>query len=277
MNQTDRNSTEPSAGSSERNERFLNRLSEGAVRAVVWAIVGAFFALLFKAFYVLAGYWQLSAPQLIVSGTMATVIAALIYGSMRLAVLIAAFASVFSVAFLITQGDNFEPAAFLGYCLLLGLVVGALYGWLATSSRIGYADAKILAGLSAGLASSSLYWLLMPFLGVENPAWAIAVLCPIAGLLYVTLVPAIVRRVPNLLPAFGDGAVIGSGISLFVGLFIWIMAGAVDSTIIASMGGVIEQILADLPLAMCGGVLGGFLAGFLSGVSGKGPPDMNDL
>jgi hypothetical protein len=270
MNQNTPSEQEPPTASRflEAQPEWVYRSREGLIRAVVWAFIGAFYALLFKTFYVLAWYWSLPVPQIIFGGTAATAVAALIYASMRLAVIISLFSSVFSVGYLVTHIDAFDPSRYLAYVVLLGVAVGTLYGILAKTSRIGYADAKILAGLLAGLITSSAYWLLAEWLGRLEPGWAIAILCPLAGWLYVFLTPYTIRTCGVLLPPTGDGMVVGAGISLFVGLCMWIMAGAVDEQIVASTSGIIEEILIGLPIALGGGIVGGFLAGFLSGALG---------
>jgi hypothetical protein len=249
---------------------IADRLKEGTVRGVVWGFVGILFGSLFLGIYQVALAWGGPLHPFVVAGTLATGFGALIYGSMRLAVIIAILCAPLSVVLLIQADDSAGLLALVLPTALSGALIGSLYGLFAQRSRIYRADAKTLTGLAAGaLVALPGILLIQHFeLPITIP-WSVALLCPIAGLVYTQLVEHFLSRFENLLPPAADGALVGLAVAAYVGLGLWLIAGYVDPLILHQHAAIGNAILEQLPSAMIGGMCGGFLGGFMGGISGR--------
>ena len=115
-----------------------------------------------------------------------------------------------AIGYLLARQPSAHATILIG--AVVGLIVGTLYGWQEKRSRICCADAKILAGLLAGIAAS-LFALILGLLFEElvYPKSAMAI-APIAILVYVTATPWFVRRCQLIVPAAVDGAIVGLGV-----------------------------------------------------------------
>lgn len=250
------------------------RINEAAVRAAVWGFVGLFFGVLYLLFVVFIEQWGWPVDPRLAAGIIAGTIGALIYGSMRLAVIVAIVVSLICL-FLFT---NVAGAVAVERLLLLlvpvGALIGALYGGFQRRSdcygpdcsRVYRADAKGVAGLVSGAGASMLYFSVIPHFASPPFALTVAVLCVVGGLLYVAVLPFCLRRFTELLPPAGDGAVVGAGAALFVGLFYFVLVGGIEPELVGALAGASERIHASLLDAVLGGVLGSGAAGFLRGL-----------
>jgi hypothetical protein len=133
-------------------------------------------------------------------------------------------------------------------------------------SRVNRADAKTLAGFSAGWLASLVYLLLINLTAPLSIAAIVALLCPLTGLIYVTLVPGFIKLYDNLLPAVGDGLIVGVGVSGFIALSLFVMIGSIDNEVAGPFSSALEVIHGNLPGAAVGGIIGAGLAGILSGL-----------
>ena len=193
-------------------------------RGLVWAFTGALYAAMFVPVFEVTertlALWL--APVL--ATVAATAGGALVYSSSQLAVQIAIFSNIAVFVYLIVSGVVVSP---LGPTLVgsgVGVVAGAIYGFMVKESRIYRADAKLMAGLVAGAAVSvlGLGWVLV--LG-DRLVWLIALLAPISGMVYLKFAGKFVERFAGLLPPFMDGAIAGLVIGGFIGFGLWLAAG----------------------------------------------------
>ncbi len=245
------------------------------MRGIIWGFIGILFGSLFVILLNLSKSISGPIPPLIIAGTLSAGVGALIYGSMRLAVLVAAFCAPLSVMILVASHQATNPFFMVVATGSLGAVVGAFYGAFARSSRVYRADAKALAGLTAGLLVSGGYAVMTLLLGISLPiSLQVALLCPLTGLLYTWLVVPFIPRFENLLPPIGDGALAGFGAALFIGFSMWLVAGHIDIQVTAGYTATVDAILLQLPGAAIGGMLGAFLGGFVGGLAGMGWQDL---
>lgn len=248
---------------------WLNRPKEALIRGVIWGFVGILFGSLFVTVYHVALPWKEQVSPLMVAGVLSAGLGALIYGSMRLAVIIAAFCSVLAVGLLVIAEDLADPMHLLLRVGLLGLVVGALYGAFARNSRVHRADAKTITGLVSGVLVSGLLLGLMGLLEVElSIGWTVALLCPLVGLVYTRLVEWFIVWFEHLLPPVGDGALVGLGVASYIAVGLWLVAGYIDPLLLGSYASDAADILGQLPAAVLGGMSGGFIGGFIGGMLG---------
>lgn len=246
------------------------RLIEAAVRSVIWGFVGALYGMLFVAATELSRIHLPQIDPMIPAGVVATGLGALIYGSMRLAVIVAALCSMSSVFFLIDSGGTIEPLRMTLAIGLLGAVIGAFYGCLARRSRVYRADAKLLAGLFAGCVGSLILYFIMELAQFPlSPAWQVAILCPATGLVYTQVIEGFLRLFENSLPTAGDGALVGLAVASFIGFGLWLVAGYVTPEMAGQHTRLASAILQGLPTSVIAGLTGGALGGFLGGLAGK--------
>ena len=210
----------------------LMQLEETALRAAVWAFVGIVFGFIFV---VVSAYLQgvvHPALQLLAASTGAAGLTALFYGSMRLTVMVANFNFIAMVVY--TWGNeqlSLEPLIYVG--AFVGITVGAVYGAKDKKSRVFCAEAKIVAGLLAGLMAAVLGLVPLLFVfGLERP-WVAMLVGPAATLIYVTTAWWFVQRCHRFLPPVLDGALVGLGVGSATGLLFMIMAGTIDSGLLA--------------------------------------------
>ena len=88
---------------------FKHRAKEALVRGAIWAFIGSLYAMLFTFFASLTEYWQLPADPVFLAGILAGTIGALIYSSMRLAVLMTVIISPISIFYFIFSGRPVGP------------------------------------------------------------------------------------------------------------------------------------------------------------------------
>ena len=241
------------------------RSREALIRATIWAFVGSLYGMIFIFFHHLAVHWDLSIPPVLIACTLAATIAALIYSSMRLAVIVTPISSVACLFYVVSNGSQISLLNLTLSTALIGSVAGAVYGLKARDSRVFRADAKTLSGVCAGAIVAVVIFLLGEVLPGLSMSLTIALACLLTGTLYVTFAPFFVRRFHELLPAVGDGAMVGAGTSVFIALLFFIMITGVTPETAGSLQPLTEQIRASFSAGAFGGMLGGGLSGLLSG------------
>jgi hypothetical protein len=245
---------------------FLLRLREAGIRGGIWAFIGLLYAVLFVFFVVFSPRWAIPADPFFVAAVLAATIGALIYSSMRLAVLMAGLLFPISIILFTLGGGALDLLRLLSIMLPAGVLMGAVYGYFSRGSRIRCADAKTLAGFSVGVLVGLLYMLLSARLQGVSLTWLVAIMSPLTGLLYVMVVPTFIRLYNDLLPPLGDGALVGGFVAVFISICSFVMASSVDTGMAGNLVPEVEQVLERLPAAMLGGVLGSGLAGVVSGL-----------
>jgi hypothetical protein len=253
---------------------LLGRSREAGVRGLIWAFIGTLYGLLFVFFLVLANGWEHQVNPYFVAGVLAGTIGALIYSSMRLAVLMAILITPISSMVLLITGTPMDPISLILIIGLVGGIIGGLYGRYSTASRVHRADAKTLAGFCAGFLVS-LGYLIMSSTRQDIPlVWVVGFMCPLTGGLYVLFVPTFIKYFDNLLPSEVDGALVGIGVSVFISLLIFVMMNSINTESAGTYLPQIEQIQALLPQAVVGGLSGGGIAGLISGLLFKNWQDL---
>lgn len=199
------------------------------LRSLAWVFAGIAFGFIFVVSgEVLRGAvgdpWRMALATVIASA-----MTSLAYGSMRLTVIVANV--MLGVLVLYFAFDD-QPGQLSLVSIMLasagiGALVGGVYGWRETRSHVWCADAKIVAGLVAGLAPALLA-LLLPSFGLNEAALhpeIVAILAPLAGVVYVMRAGWFVAHCHRLLPRVGDGILVGMGVGVVTGLLFLVMAG----------------------------------------------------
>lgn len=255
------------------------RFNEAVMRGLVWAFVGLFFGALHGLFLVFAEAWGWPVDPRLAAGTVAGGVSALIYGSVRLAVVVATAVSLVC-ALLFIAVDAFSDGGAMPLWLLLvvvvpmGALIGGIYGatqrrsdcFGADCSRVFRADAKGVAGLAAGAIAA----LLFSFIELPGPGITVALLCAATGYLYMSLLPFCLRHFTELLPPTGDGVLVGAGVSLFIGLLFFVLVGDVEPAVVGPYAEAAARVHGLLAPMSLGGALGAGVGGFLLGLR-RGP------
>jgi hypothetical protein len=236
------------------------------IRGAIWAFIGLLYGMLFVFFSAFAEYWKLPINPHLFAGVLSGTLGALIYSSMRLAVLMTVIISPICIFYFIFADKPINLTMILLLSTIIGAVVGAFYGVFSMGSRVNRADAKTLAGFSSGWVISLCYLIMSTFYDNVSIIVIVALMCPLTGILYVFLVPGFIKLYDNLLPPVGDGLMVGMGVSGFVTLSFFIMISTIDIEIAGPLITVLSKIQENLPGAVFGGILGGGTAGVLSGL-----------
>lgn len=250
------------------------KLEEALFTGLIWAYVGIIFGTVFIG--LVRVFEDLSWPVVaeIPAAALSGAVGAVFYGSMQLTVFAAMAGTLASFGFLALSSGPVHPLEILAASASGGLLVGAAYGQGFKTSRVYRADAKILAGLCAGIISSALLALLFILLG-RLPVWATSmILCSATGVIYALIEPGFSKHLHHLLPPAGDGAVVGAGVAGFVGLMIWVLVAELHSQYTGPYTALAYNILDRLPQAAGGAALGGALAGIAVALMGKGGQDL---
>jgi hypothetical protein len=246
---------------------LILRGREALIRGAIWGFVGVLYAILFVSFGVIAehGNWPINPTFL--AAIMAGTISALMYSSMRLAVLMALLLFPLSIFYFTQMGGTITLVGQLKVMMPAGILIGAFYGLLSSGSRIHRADAKTLAGFSVGILVGLGYLLVESLIEDPQPiALTVGILCPLTGALYVSVVPTFIRFYHDLLPPMGDGALVGACIAVFISFCSFLMAGSVDVQYAGALNPEVARILDLLPAAVLGGVVGAGTGGVISGL-----------
>ncbi|MET0090229.1 MAG: hypothetical protein ABW068_09475 [Candidatus Thiodiazotropha sp.] len=242
------------------------RLKEALIRGAIWAFIGLLYAMLFVILAGFSEHWHLPIAPYLFAGVLAGTLGALIYSSMRLSVLMTIIIAPISLFYFMFSEKPVNMPVLLLVVTAVGAFIGALYGFFSLGSRVYRADAKTLAGFSAGWLAALGYLLLSGITGAQPVSLVVAVMCPITGIIYVLLVPSFIRMYDNLLPPVGDGLMAGIGVSGFISLSLFIMTSSIDTDMAGPLLPTLDWIHAQMGGAIVGGILGGGLAGVLSGL-----------
>ncbi len=243
------------------------QMADLALGAVVWAFVGVIFGFIFvvlnEAFQGLGSRYV----QYMAASAAAGAVGALMYGSMRLAVIVAAFVFVGTVTYL-SLAPGAVPESLIVIAAGVGLIVGGVYGRWVAPSEIARADAKIIAGASSGLVASLLAVAVAIVEGDLSYFWLAAIVCAATGLLYIVSVRWFTSHFSNLLPPIGDGALVGAGMGTSMGLLFVVMAGTLDTPLVAQHQSLVSGVMEHVPMATVGAALGAFLAAIARSLTG---------
>lgn len=245
---------------------FILRSREAFLRSVIWAFIGVLYGTLFVFFSELAEEWNFPINPYVFSGVLAGSIGALIYSSVRLAVLLAVILSPICILVFIFSEDSVLPAELFKVVAPAGTIIGALYGLLSTTSRVNRAGAKMLSGFSAGFLPALVYLILSEYLKGVPLGIIVGVMCIVTGWLYVLFVPTFIRFHENLLPSFGAGALVGTSVAIFLVVCVFLMINSINSGHEAQPLPLLLHMYEFLPQSVTGGLLGGAFAGFISGL-----------
>ncbi len=238
-------------------------------RAFIWAFVGAIFALLYvPIFELLHGHL----PHLITylfAAVGAGSCAALVYSSMRLAVIVAGTANVAVLIYLVMVGAEATPHMTMLVGGVLGLLIGALFGAQVCDSRVCQGDAKIIAGALAGL-SAGVVTLPLLLVSHQPPLWLmVALQGAVCGVIYIRIASGIIRRYSDLLPPVGDGAVVGLGIGAISALGYWSIATTLLPGVAQETLDLVAHITAEWPRAVLACAGSAALAGGITATLGS--------
>lgn len=256
------------------NPSLALRTREALIRALIWAFIGILYGMLFVFLAELAKRWGLPIQPYFFAGVLAGTIGALIYSSMRLAVLLAVVIAPFCLLFVVFARGLAHPHDLLVFAVPLGALVGAGYGHFAKKSRVYRADAKVLAGFSAGFLVALGYLVLSTQLAGLPMGAIVGVMCPLTGLLYVLFVPTFIRLRDDLLPPPLNGAMVGAGVATFLAFLFFLMTHSLELGPAAASPALLQQIYGLLPQAIFSGALGAGLVGAVSGLLLTGWQDL---
>ena len=245
---------------------FPHRVKEALIRGLIWAFIGLLYAMLFIFFVALAEHWQPPVNPVFLAAILAGTLGALIYSSMRLAVLMTVVISPVSIFYFILSPRPVDLTHLLLVVTVIGAIIGGLYGIFSKGSRVYRADAKTLAGFSAGWLAALSYLLIGWMIEELTVGWVILIMCPLTGMLYVWMVPGFIRHYDDLLPSVGDGLMVGVGVSAYVALTFFVLVSSIDETVAGPLMPALESVHELLPQSLLGGVVGGGLAGVASGL-----------
>lgn len=260
---------------------FNSRLKDAGARSAIWAFVGALFGVLFvSAHQTLKGMGGLVDPM-ILAAACAGAVGALIYSSMRLAVVTAGVSSVLLIALQFARGIGSDRVAgpvdllvWLGAATAVGAVVGAYYAHASPASRVNRAMAKTLAGLVAGGSSGLVWWTVLQLAG-GAPLWlTVGVLAPVVGWSYVFLASYFVRWGSRWLPRAIDAALVGAVVANVMVLGYWGVVASINPAIAGAGAELDQTLMLRLPEALVAGAGGGMIAGFVRGMLGFGWYDL---
>lgn len=233
----------------------LARLEQTVLRGAIWAFVGVVFGFLFV---ILNEYLQgATSPvvRLFAATAGAAALTSLFYGSMRLSVMVANFTFIAMVFYTWGNSDlTLEPLISVG--AVVGLAVGATYGWLDKKSRVFCADAKIVAGVFAGVLAAGLAFVLSLFVEMSYPLSAMFI-APAATVIYVSSAHWFVNRCHGFLPPPVGGALVGLGVGSTTGLLFMIMAATLDPEL---LGMAFHQSFVERVQDVWGSTVGGTAA-----------------
>ncbi|MGD8588999.1 MAG: hypothetical protein PVG22_09250 [Chromatiales bacterium] len=240
------------------------RLREAFVRGIIWGFIGSLYGMLFVIFAALSAEWEIPLPPYLFAGVLAGTIGALIYSSMRLAVLMAIIISPVCAILMVFSSTPIAPHNLVFIIGTVGAVAGALYGRFTKNSRVYRADAKTLTGFTSGLLVSLVYVMFSRQLSDLPMGVVVGIMCPITGFIYVSLAPTFIRTFGNLLPRAGDGALVGVGVAVFLTLCNFVMVHSIDIDSTGAFHELVHHVQALMPQAIFGGLIGGVLGGFVS-------------
>ena len=211
-------------------------LNDVGFRGLAWIFVGLIYAFGFVSIAE-ATRGLVGTPFNFLLATLAApTLTALVYGSMRLVVVIGNVVLVLTLLLLMLGDEDayLTPGMLVLLPAVLGLVIGAVYGLRDRHSRVCCADAKTVSGLFAGILTLLFAGFVLLLFGSADRVvypWLVMGLAPLAGVVYMSTACWFVRRLQNLLPPVGDGALVGLGVGAVIGLLFVVIAGTFDAGI----------------------------------------------
>ncbi len=248
--------------------RYIDLLKDTLLRGVIWGFVGVIYGFLFLMLNEYLRGSMHDGLRIVVATIGASALTALFYGSMRLVVIVANVVFIATLMFIAvtTFQVKLEHLVLLGGAL--GLITGAIYGWLEIHSHVFRADGKLVAGLFSSILAVPL--LLMPVLWFDEVPypWSVMMLAPVVTLIYVSIAHWFVKRCCNILTPPGDGALVGLGVGASIGMLFMIMAGKFSPELLGltHLGPFIDRIHANAVDVMLGAGFICFWVGFFRGV-----------
>ncbi len=247
---------------------FGSRFGEALIRGFVWGIIGVVFGFLFVVLSVFFHAADPLSPGFLFTTAAAGGLGALIYGSMRLSIIVAVTVNTVAILYLLLGGDAIDLKWIALSGCLSGSLIGGIYGLRVKDSRVFRAEAKIIAGMVAGTIATLCLALPLLTVGQIPLFWTTMFLCPLTGLVYVSIVPGFVCRCCQLLAPVADGALVGGGVGAIIAVLFWIMVGSLHGNLAAAEQTFIQQTLLLLPDGVSGAVIGASSLGFLRTVAG---------
>jgi hypothetical protein len=247
-------------------DKLNKRTQEALIRGTVWAFIGSLYGMIFIFFFNLSEHWLSNISPLLVAGTLAGTLAALIYSSMSLAVIIASVSSITCLIYVVSSGNHINLPYLILTTAIVGAITGSVYALKAKKSRIYRADAKTLTGLCSGGLVSILFFIVSLLIPSLPLSIIVGLSCLLTGTVYVFLAPVFVQRFDDILPPAGDGAMAGAGTSVFIALLFFVMITGVTPEIAGDLESLTENIRHSFLQAALGGLLGGGISGFISGL-----------
>ena len=214
------------------------------LRGFAWAMVGAIFGTLFVVLVEIFHIYFSVSVGLLVATVAAAALTSLFYGSMRLTIMVANFTFVATLAYTWLGAPHLglEPLVLVGAGV--GIAVGTAYGMYDSRSRVHCADAKIVAGAFAGVFGGVLALLAGQLFENASYTWLAMAIAPVAVFVYVNSADWFITRCHRLLPAAGDGAVVGLGVGTVTSLVFLIMAAMLDPKLLGtdSIAAYVERV-----------------------------------
>lgn len=240
------------------------------LRGLIWAFSGLSYGFVFLFLYHalderLPPYWL---QLLVAMGTGGLV--ALIYGSLRLSMLVTLYAGVTAIGYLIYASVEARLSTLLPIGAVTGMAIGLGYGMMVRDSRIHCAEAKIISGIVAGAAAALLSGTLI-LMNVELSLTAMVfLLCPLTGLLYAVLVRWVIAFCSHLVPASLNGALVGLGSGTVASLMMWVIFSSLSDNWLAEHQRYATQIMEHWPPVVASAMVGAFFVGlFRAGIGAR--------
>lgn len=233
-----------------------SRPLEWLMRVVVWAGVGSVFGALFLILYHYLGSWLPPVLAAFLACIGAGGMGALIYGSMRLSVIVALYANLAAIVYFVVVPRAPGVTMMLLVSGLTGAVIGALYGARVHDSRVCRAEAKALAGMLAGAVGSTAV-VVPTALGLPLPLFWIGLLvCPATGLAYLSIARWFVERCSGVLRPTWDGLLVGLATGSSSGMVFWVIVGSLDGYLTSTDQAFVGTLFEGAGQVMLGSVLG---------------------
>ena len=240
------------------------------LRSVIWAMTGLSYGFVFL-FLFFALERHLPLPWLYLTVAMGTGgVAALLYGSLRLSLLVFIYSGVAAIGYLVYAGHGASLTTLISLGGITGMAVGIGYGLMAKDSRIHCAEAKVIAGALAGALASLIPLALMLLQGELSLPFAAFVLCPATGLIYAAIVRWFLKICSHYLPASVNGAIVGIGAGSVSSLIMWVIFSSLSDHWTLENQVYAARIVELWPSVVATAMAGGFLAGlFRAGIGAK--------
>jgi hypothetical protein len=232
------------------------------LRAVMWAVMGTLYAVLFLGLLEALAFVASSPWGLLIAAVAAGTITASFYGALPLAMVGTMAGVVSTMGYLLAFPGPVDPLRIVAVSGTVGGICGAVIAFPLDLTR-GTA-AKTLAGLASGLAAGLLVLPLAWILQDELPIGIVTgLLVAVTGILYVIALGWLLTRLRHQIPRGIVEMALPAGFAMMVGLSMWTIGGSVTGAVDPELRQVARMILEQVPEAGLGGALGGALSGAL--------------